>query len=291
MNPIPLLIDFDGVLKLGDKPAPDIKEFLNFINKKNIPAFVISNSTLKTSADIKDFFEKNNFEFNIPSMTASDAALKYVSENYRRVKVYCTDKIKNLFKEYLVEENPEAVVIGDLADEWSYEILNEIFRDVYNGADLIAMQKNKFWKPDGKTLCLDAGSFITAIEYATGKEGILIGKPSPIYFRTILAYFHETKPGHAEIISASKKSRQKIPKQDLPDGSQVLNDFQASFFMLGDDLETDINSAQKIGGKGILIYTGKTKYPLPADIKMKPDYEANNLTEVINILEKISKTE
>jgi HAD superfamily hydrolase (TIGR01458 family) len=254
MNSAPLLIDFDGVIKLGDEPAPGTKEFFNFIKKKDINAFVISNSTLKTSDDIKKFFESHNISFDIPAMTASEAALKYVSKNYSKVKVYCTEKIKNLFKEFIVKENPEAVGVGDLGDEWSYDILNEIFKDVYSGADFIAMQKNKFWKPDGKTLCLDAGSFITAIEYASGKEALLIGKPSPIYFKTALNEMGKTN---------------------------------SSFYMLGDDLETDVIAAQKSGGKGILIFTGKTKFPLSADIKMKPDFEAKNLSEVIEILSKI----
>jgi HAD superfamily hydrolase (TIGR01458 family) len=251
----PFLIDFDGVIKLGDKPAPDAKEFFDFIQKKNIPAFVISNSTLRTSQDIKEFFENNNIEFNIPAMTAAEVTLSYVKENYKRVKVYCTENIKKLFKDFIVKDNPEVVVVGDLADKWSYEILNEIFRDVFAGADLIAMQKNKFWKPDGKTLCLDAGSFITAIEYATGKQATLIGKPSSIYFRTALKLLG-------------------------------LNEEQ-SFLMLGDDLETDIIAAQNIGGKGILIFTGKTKYPLPEDMETKPDFEVKNLIDVIRILDKI----
>ncbi|MCH7771605.1 MAG: HAD hydrolase-like protein, partial [Bacteroidetes bacterium] len=53
------------------------------------------------------------------------------------------------------------------------------------------------------------------------------------------------------------------------------------FLMIGDDIESDITGAQAMGGKGILIYTGKTKYPLRDDIKIKPNYEAQNLTEVI----------
>jgi len=253
MNKLPLLIDFDGVIRLGDKPAPDTKEFFNFITKKNIPAFIISNSTLKTSDDIKIFFEKNNIGFNIPAMTASEAALKYVRDNYKTVKVYCIKSIKKLFADLLVDENPEAVIVGDLVDGWSYDVLNKIFRDVYAGADFIAMQKNKFWKPDGKTLCLDAGSFISAIEYATGKEALLIGKPSPIYFKTALKL--------------------------------IADDENASFIMLGDDIETDILGAQQIGGKGFLIFTGKTKYPLPDDIKILPGYKAKNLSEVIEVLE------
>ena len=254
MKSPPLLIDFDGVIRLGNIPAPDAKEFFSFIEKKKIPACVISNTTLKTSSEIKDFFNNNNIEFNIPAVTASEAALQYAKENYKRVKVYSIESIKKIFADLLVEENPEAVIVGDLVDGWSYDILNEIFRDVYSGADLIAMQKNKFWKPDGKTLCLDAGSFIKAIEYATSKEALLIGKPSPIYFKAAL---------------------------------KMLGDENSEFLMLGDDLETDIAGSQNIGGKGILIFTGKTKFPLPDNSEIKPTYEAKNLLEVIKILDKL----
>ena len=253
MKSLPLLIDFDGVIRLGKDPAPDVKEFFNFIEKEKIPACVISNTTLKTSSEIKDFFTSNNIDFNIPTVTASEAALQYAKEHYKKIKVYSIESIKKIFSELLVEENPEAVIVGDLVDGWSYDILNEIFRDVHSGADFIAMQKNKFWKPDGKTPCLDAGSFVKAIEYATGKEALLIGKPSPIYFKTAL---------------------------------KILDTENSDFLMLGDDLETDISGAQNIGGKGILIYTGKTKFPLPDNAKVKPAYEAKNLTEVINILDK-----
>ena len=251
MKSLPLLIDFDGVIRLGEKPAPDAVEFFDFIKKENIPAFVISNSTLKTSEEIKEFFASHNIEFDLPVMTASEITLKYVANNYKGVKVYCTKHIKELFKEFIVEENPEAVVVGDLEDKWSYNILNEIFREVYAGADLITMQKNKFWKPDAKTLCLDAGSFVSAIEYASSKKALLIGKPSTIYFQTAL---------------------------------KMLNAENESFLMLGDDIETDIFGAQKAGGKGILIYTGKTAYPLDKNSDIKPNYEVKNLIETIKLL-------
>jgi HAD superfamily hydrolase (TIGR01458 family) len=253
MKFLPLLIDFDGVIRLGDIPAPDAKEFFYFIEKKKIPACVISNTTLKTSSEIKTFFNNNNIDFNISAITASEAALQYAKDNYKSVKVYCIESIKKIFADILVDKNPEAVIVGDLVDGWSYDILNEIFRDVHSGADLIAMQKNKFWEPDGKTLCLDAGSFIKAIEYATSKEALLIGKPSPVYFKTAL---------------------------------KMLGNENSDFLMLGDDLETDIAGAQAIGGKGILIFTGKTK-SLSQGNDIIPVYTARNLLEVIKILDKL----
>jgi ribonucleotide monophosphatase NagD (HAD superfamily) len=33
---IPILIDFDGVVKLGNQIAPDAKEFFDFINEEKI---------------------------------------------------------------------------------------------------------------------------------------------------------------------------------------------------------------------------------------------------------------
>jgi ribonucleotide monophosphatase NagD (HAD superfamily) len=56
--------------------------------------------------------------------------------------------------------------------------------------------------------------------------------------------------------------------------------------MLGDDLEPDINPAHEMGSKAILILTGKTQLPLPLDCKTAPDFIANNLSEVEEILQK-----
>jgi HAD superfamily hydrolase (TIGR01458 family) len=254
---IPLLIDFDGTIRIGNRPVEDANNFLSYVKEKEIPAFIISNSTLKTSEDILSFLKENNLPI-IAAMTAADAALSYVKDNYTRISVYCIDSIRKKFEasgSCRIDDNkPEAVVIGDIGDKWSYKIMNDIFSKVYNNADIIAMHKNKFWMPDGKTLALDAGTFISAIEYATSKEAILIGKPSPIYFRTAI-----------KLLGYSTDSQ---------------------FLMIGDDIETDIIGSQQMGGKGILVYTGKTKYPLPENFLPKPDYEAKSLTEVKNILEK-----
>jgi len=251
MNKLPILIDFDGVIRLGNNPSPDAGEFLNFILEHNIPSYIISNSTLKTGKGITKFLVDNELPSEFPAMTATDATLHYVDEHYKKVSVYCVDEIKQLFSNYLDDENPEAIIIGDNGEQWDFQMMNEIFNKVYNGVELVAMHKNKFWSPEGK-LSLDAGAFINALEYASGKTATLIGKPSPIYFQSALSLL------------------------GFPEGSD--------FIMIGDDIERDIVGAQQAGGKGILIYTGKTKYPLNDDEKIKPDFEAQNLMDVIEII-------
>ncbi|MGD1007682.1 MAG: HAD hydrolase-like protein [Ignavibacteriaceae bacterium] len=252
---IPILIDFDGVIRLGSGLAADAFEFLNFLHSENLPFIIITNSTRDSSDDLKNILAHNGVGFNVNIMTTVDATIEYIKEKNLSVSVYCIKNIRHRFEEFINDKDPRAVVIGDLGTGWSYGILNEIFNKVYGGAEIIAMQKNKFWKPDGIELALDAGAFITAIEYASGKNSVLIGKPSPIYFHTAI----------------------KMP--GCPAGSP--------FLMIGDDLENDIKPAQELGGKGILLYTGKTKFPLRQDSKIHPDYDAKNLTDVIELLKDI----
>jgi HAD superfamily hydrolase (TIGR01458 family) len=251
MKKIPLLIDFDGVLKIGNSPAPDAEEFFNFINENKIPACILSNSTLRTGDLIKEFFTSHGISISIPALTAFDATLSFVKKNYKRIQVYCRDYLIHHFDGMIDEENPEAVVIGDIEDKWNYQIMNDIFKKVFNGADLIAMHRNKYWNPSGELL-IDAGAFITGIEYAASKEAIVIGKPSSHYFKAAF-----------EKIGATPEDE---------------------FFMIGDDIENDVKAAQDLGGKGILIFTGKTKFPLDSNLRFKPDYEVHSLSEVIDLL-------
>jgi HAD superfamily hydrolase (TIGR01458 family) len=247
----PLLIDLDGVLKIDNSPAADVEEFFQFIYKNKIPACILSNSTLRTGELVKEYFASQNIELSIPAITAFDATLSFVKKNYKRVQVFCRDYLIHHFDGMIDEENPEVIVIGDIEDKWNYQIVNDIFKKVFTGADLIAMHKNKYWNPNGELL-IDAGAFITGIEYASGKEAILIGKPSPQYFYAAL-----------ETI-----------KCKIEDG----------FYMIGDDIENDILAAQNIGGMGILIYSGKTKFPLEISFGIKPSFEVHTLRDVISII-------
>ena len=251
-NKIPILIDIDGVLKFGGRPLPGTREFLNYLYEENFPACIITNTTLTTAEDQKKFFRDENIELKFPILTASDSTYLYVKRNYIRAAVYCIEHVKEIFDDIIDMDNPDVVVIGDLLKDWDYDILTEIFRKVKAGADLVAMQKNRYWNTPVDGYLLDVGPFVAAIEYATEKEATVIGKPSKIYFDTALQMI----------------------------GSSI----EKPFIMVGDDIENDIGAAQSYGGTGILMYTGKTQHPLPKDHPIKPDYEARELVEVISIL-------
>jgi HAD superfamily hydrolase (TIGR01458 family) len=251
----PLLIDLDGVLRIGREPAPHIEQFLEYLEQNSINSCILSNSSLYNSKQIYDFFESYSISINFPIITAIDAAQAYIEKKYRRVAVYTSDNVIGQFADYLDFENPEAVLIGDIGNVWNYKLIQTIFEYVQNGAELIAAHKNKFWNKPDIGIQLDAGPFIHAIEFASSKQATLIGKPSPLYFELAL--------------------------------DKINCKLSESFIMLGDDLDSDMAGAKVLGARTILIYTGKTIPPFPAEYDDNIDYEAEDLIEVRNLLERI----
>jgi len=248
----PLLIDLDGVLRLGNDPAPDLEEFLYYLESESVNACILSNSSISNSEQIYNYFDSHSIRINLPIITAIDAAYSYIKGKYNKVAVFTSENVISKFAEFLDFENPEAVLIGDIGEMWNYKLMQTIFEYIRNGAKLIVVHKNKFWNKPNFGIQLDAGPFIHGIEYATSSEAILIGKPSKKYFKTAL-----------------KKINVNLDEQ---------------FMMLGDDLETDINGSKNLGAETILVYTGKTNKPLLEYSQKNVDYEANNLLDVLKIL-------
>ena len=134
------------------------------------------------------------------------------------------DEVKRDFAELeQADERADAVIIGDLGSAFGYDVLNRAFRQVMAGAELVALQKNRYWlTADG--LSLDVGPFVAAIEYATGREAFVVGKPSLGFFELVLGDLG-------------------VPP--------------ASAAMVGDDVESDVGGALRAGLAGILVLTGK----------------------------------
>jgi HAD superfamily hydrolase (TIGR01458 family) len=124
---------------------------------------------------------------------------------------------------------PQAVVIGDVGERWSHHLLNEAFRYVMDGAQLLALQRGRYWLgPTG--LEVDAGSYVAALEYATDKAAVVCGKPNVEFFAEAEADLEAQTGGQAS-------------------GRAIV--------MVGDDLRADIAGAQQAGLAAWLVRTGK----------------------------------
>jgi HAD superfamily hydrolase (TIGR01458 family) len=118
-----------------------------------------------------------------------------------------------------------AVVVGDAGEAFHYASLNRAFRELIDGAVLIALAKNRSFKDDDSSLSLDAGAFVAALEFATQRTALVLGKPAPEFFEAALA------------------------SMDCPPKRAV---------MVGDDAEADVAGALRAGlGGAVLVRTGK----------------------------------
>ena len=141
------------------------------------------------------------------------------------------------------DEDVDYVVVGDAGNGFTFERLNQALRLILNGAEILALEMDRYWKePEG--LVLSTGPFVAALEYASGKKAELMGKPSPEFFQMALNDL-EVKPEDAA--------------------------------MVGDDILTDVQGAQKMGMQGILVKTGKYRLDLAASSGVVPDLVLESL--------------
>lgn len=142
----------------------------------------------------------------------------------------------------------DAVMVGDLGPLWSFDLVQQAFTALMNGARLIALSRDRYWM-SASGLTIDCGAFVTALEYATGKESLLAGKPSPAFY-------------HAAVKSLGPSVR------------------SADVIVVGDDLQSDVDGAQKAGYLGYLVRTGKFKEEVLASSDVKPDLVLGSVADL-----------
>ena len=132
---------------------------------------------------------------------------------------------------------PDTVVVG-LDMHLTYAKLAEAQRAVLAGARFIASNKDRAYPVEGRLLP-GAGTIVAAIEVATGRTALCIGKPEPWLFQETL--------NRAASLDSPGGSR------DSPGGSSDRA------VVIGDSTDYDIVAAHRVGAVGVLITTGLTE--------------------------------
>jgi len=149
----------------------------------------------------------------------------------------------------LQEQNPDFVVIGDLGKNLNFELMNTALRMLISGAELLVLQKNPYLISD-KGYTLDTGAVVAMLEFSSGKKSQIMGKPSPHFFALAL---------------------------------DELNLAPENVVIIGDDIESDIRGAQRMGIRGVLVETGNNQ---PHDLqreKIKPWRVMGSIRELKSI--------
>jgi HAD superfamily hydrolase (TIGR01458 family) len=218
-----LLLDLSGVLYDGDRVIPGAPEAVARARDGGIPVRFITNTSQKTRSGLLAHLSGMGFEVSPDELfSAVDAARGWLEQRDLRPWCLVHRDIRSEFED-LASEDPNAVLITDAAEDFTYANLNRAFQLCLAGAPLVGVGRNRYFK-SGDDLLLDAGPFIRAVEFAADVEATIVGKPAAAFFRLAL------------------QSTGVAPAQAL---------------MVGDDVFGDVQGALAAGLAGCLVRTGK----------------------------------
>ncbi len=250
-----VLLDIDGVLHVSMQPIRGAAETLRWLEQQGYQTCFVTNTTTSSRASLVQ--KLHAIGLPLPEervITAPVATANYIRQHYLGKRCWLLTK-GNTADDFsgieLVNDHADIVVIGGAEELLTYEAMNSAFRMLMDGAVLLATHANLYWRTS-EGLQLDSGAYVRALEVATGKQAVILGKPDRAFFEQALQSIGV--PAHEAV-------------------------------MVGDDIENDIGGAQRAGLRGVLVCTGKHNANSPQLERIKPDAILPSIVDVPGWLE------
>jgi phospholysine phosphohistidine inorganic pyrophosphate phosphatase len=252
------LLDLDGTLYQAGAAIPGAVELLETLRRRGVPFRLVTNTTSRSRAALVDRLAGYGFKARAEEIfTATLAGVRLArAAGYRSVVPFvpagALEDMTELALSGGTSGEPstgpaDVVILGDLGERWNFALLQEAFEHLLSGAALVALSRDRYWS-QGHRLALDAGPFVAALEFASGKSAAVAGKPSATFFESAVA---------------------------------SLGRPTASVAMVGDDLWSDIEGAQRAGLQGWLVETGKFRPEYLEHPSIKPDRVLASVADIL----------
>jgi HAD superfamily hydrolase (TIGR01458 family) len=244
-----IAFDLDGVLYEGHTPIPGALEAVAAVRAAGLLVRFVTNTTSLSRRLIADKLVRFGFDAGANDVLCpARAAAAWLLREKATAALFVADAALEDFNGVVPdEEQPDAVVIGDLESGWTFDVLNRAFRLAHrHGARLVGLGRTRYWKaPQG--LQLDVGPFLAALEQAIGKTAIVFGKPEPAFFAALI-------------------DEVRLPADRIA--------------MIGDDIVSDVGAAMDAGLVGVLVRTGKFR---PTDLEgtIQPNLVIDSVVSLI----------
>jgi HAD superfamily hydrolase (TIGR01458 family) len=248
-----ILLDIDGVLHVSGEVIPGAPETVRILRDHGHGVRFVTNNTTRARAQLAEELRALGIEVDEQDVSTTPIAAGKLLEGLR-VLPLTMEAIRDDLAEHvtLVDEGAEAVLVGgaDETDEtgrvFAYEQLNRAFAALRDGARLVSLHKNRWWQTSRGPM-LDAGAFVAGLEYAAQTEAEVVGKPTAAYFESALDELAAT-PGEA--------------------------------VMVGDDIESDIAGAKRVGMRAVLVRTGKFRPAALDEADPQPDAVIDSVADL-----------
>lgn len=236
------LMDLDGVVYRGAEAVPGSTEFIAWLQKTGQPFLFLTNHSARTP---------ESFAQKLRGMGITVEPRHFLSSSMVTAEFLCRERTgKRVFflgeeglatalrnaQVHTVQDKPDVVVIGfDRAI--TYEKLLRASRFILAGAEFIGTNSDGSYPlHDGPAP--ECGALIAAVEAATGRKPLLMGKPERFMFEEAL---------------------------------RRLGVDKSAAVMVGDRLDTDIDGAKRFGIHCILVLSGATTREDAERSNLKPD--------------------
>ncbi|MGI9498973.1 MAG: TIGR01458 family HAD-type hydrolase [Geminicoccaceae bacterium] len=248
-----LLLDLEGVLYEDDTPISGVADAMGALAASGLEIRYLTNTTTRPRQAIVDRLTGMGFDLAAEHVfTPCIAAGRLLRrKNLTRIHLAAAPELAEDFSDVeFVDDDPEAIVVGDLYRAFDWDRLNALFRMMQQGAVLVALHKNRYCRRDGE-IALDLGPFVAALDYAAGTQAVIVGKPSGLFFDLALA---------------------------------GLGLDAQSVAMVGDDIEADIGGAAQAGMTTIQVKTGKFTLKDRDHPFIRPDHLIGSAAELPSLL-------
>jgi len=256
-----LLLDVQGTLTTRDEKGRNIliggKKLIEHVRKNGIKVLVLTNAT-KRNEDILSELESVGLQLTQDEiLSAGQATGLYLRENFGRARIWVLgeESLADELSKYghvLVGDDemiPDFVVVG-LDRQLTYEKLNKALAYLRAGAGLIGCHASKRI-PEKNREIISVGPIVKALEYASDKQAVIIGKPSRIMYQMAISML-SVKPSETVMVS--------------------------------DEHRNDLVPAKELGMMTVLTLTGVTKKDDVEKLEPKPDLVIENVDDLIQFL-------
>jgi len=253
------LFDIDGVFLEG-KSSPRLlsgTRILPELRRRGLPLRLITNTSTHPRQHLVDNLQRLGIDVTAEDIhSALEVTVGVAARRFPEGRCFVMGEtgMREAAADaglHLVDDAPADVVVAGLTRFADYAQLSAAARCLKGGAALLACHRNRMWvDADGPSL--SCGSWLAALEYATGAEAEIFGKPTE-------AFYAEAR---------------------RPIGARP-----AVTLMIGDDPESDVRGAQLAGMKGGLVLSGKTRLEDLERGGVTPDLVLDEVDDLADLLD------
>jgi HAD superfamily hydrolase (TIGR01458 family) len=252
-----ILLDIDGVLHVSGDLIPGATEAVDELRRAGHRLRFVTNNSTRPRAGLAGELREMGFSLEDEELQTTPVAAARELAGKRVLALVMAAVVPDLEGLELVGDHADAVLIGGCDETlepnqvFSYMNLARAFAEIQMGAAFYCLHKNKWWQTSRGPM-LDGGAFVAGLEYATGVDATVLGKPSPSYFAAAL---------------------------DALDAEPELT------WLVTDDVDADVRGARLFGMRTALVRTGKFRPETLETAEPAPDMVVSSIAQFPGMLE------